>query len=440
MKRLWFILTIFVCIEISFCRLIYFPFPTLRGKKCSLTLGTSKSPSHSSSSLIYSNNKLDPSYQPNSPIHHQSPPSNDVDFIYANNTISNPLFVHNSIRVHIHSHNNTICDPKININKLETNNIDNGIHLNEIEIIYNCNPKSFGFTLITITISAAFCDDVDLTWEKHCNGDQLTHMPRINLGFSKGKHDIINHGVILSHYRNMIYNNFASKTSNHFLINDNMLHLFISSGDYNKTHNVSVMTLSNPSSHINVNHNYYSPHISSIIAGDITKGGVLELNEDKEFYLFFECKNNKAKDDYSADLQLDIPFSDNNKIISLYFTKVCKIYKPSFIVRLFRLVYWIGILSLIGFIIVLIYFHYTQEEEKGNGIKEIYYKTKENINYFFKESLPNINGYISTSNNDNGNNTRMGNNDDEEEEALNIKITSDNNISTKSNDETYGGI
>ena len=439
MKLLWFVLTTFILIEFSFCRPSYFPFAFMRNNKCTLTLGTSKLPTHSLNSLIYSDGKLDSSYQPSSPIHHQSPPSNDVDFIYANNTL-NHQFVHNSLIVNIHSQNNTICDPKININRLESNNdINKNIHSNEIEIIYNCNPKSFGFTLITISIKAPFCDEIDLTWEKHCNGDQLTHMPRINLGFTKGKHDIINHGVMLSHYRNMIDKNFASKTSNHFLINDNMLHLYISSGDYNKTHNVSTMTLSNPSSHINVNHNYYSEHISSIIAGDISKGGVLELNEDKEFYLFFECKDKQAREDYKADLQLDIPFTDNNKIVSLYFTKVCKIYKPALIVRLFRLVYWTAILSLIGFIVVLIYFHFTQGEVKGEGIKEIYNKTKENINSFIKESLPNMNGYISTSNNENENNISMENGDDDEEETLNIKITSDNIIS-ENNSDTYGGI
>ena len=122
----------------------------------------------------------------------------------------------------------------------------------------------------------------------------------------------------------MINKNFASKTSNHFLINNNTLHLYISSGNYNKTHNVTTMTLSNPSQHINVNHNYYSEHILSIIAGDISKGGVLEINEDKEFDLFFECKNKQAREDHKADLQLDIPFTNNNKIISLYLLKYVK--------------------------------------------------------------------------------------------------------------------
>ena len=165
---------------------------------------------------------------------------------------------------------------------------------------------------------------------------------------------------MLSHYSNMIDKNFASKTSNNFLINDNMLHLYIASGNYNKTHNVCTMTLSNPSSHINVNRNYYSEHISSIITRDISKRRVLIINVDKEFYLFFECTNKQAREDYKADLQFDIPFTDNNKIISLYFTKVCKIYKPALIVRLFRLVYWIANLSLIGFIFILIYCHHTQ--------------------------------------------------------------------------------
>ena len=225
-------------------------------------------------------------------------------------------------------------------------------------------------------------------------------MSKINLGFTKRKQDIINHGIMLSHYHNKIDKNFASKRTNHFLMDDNMFHLYISSGDYNKTLNVSAMTLSNPSSHINVNHIYYSEHISSITAGDISKEGILEINEDKGCYLFVECKNKQAREDYKANLQLDIPFTDNNKIISLYFTKVCKIYKSALIVRLFRFVYLIAILSLIGFIFVLIYCHYTQGEVKGNGIKEIYNKTKGNINSFFKESLPNINEYISTSNNE----------------------------------------
>ena len=185
--------------------------------------------------------------------------------VYFNNIYSywnlfcriNYQFIHNSLIVNIHSHNSTICDPNTNINALElNNNINKNIHSNKIAIIYNCNPKSPASTLIIISIRAPFCEEINLTCKKHCNGDQLTHMSKINLGFTKRKQDIINHGIMLSHYHNKIDKNFASKRTNHFLMDDNMFHLYISSGDYNKTLNVSAMTLSNPSSHINVNHNY----------------------------------------------------------------------------------------------------------------------------------------------------------------------------------------
>ena len=113
MKLLWFILTIYILIKISFCRSSYFSFIFMRNNKYPLTLGTSKLPTHSATKLSK---------------HHQSPPLNDVDFIYANNTI-NHQFIHNLLIVNIHLYNNTICDPKININSLELNNNINKKHL-----------------------------------------------------------------------------------------------------------------------------------------------------------------------------------------------------------------------------------------------------------------------------------------------------------------------
>ena len=31
----------------------------------------------------------------------------------------------------------------------------------------------------------AFFEEIDLKWEKHCNGVQLKHISKINLGFTK---------------------------------------------------------------------------------------------------------------------------------------------------------------------------------------------------------------------------------------------------------------
>ena len=280
--------------------------------------------------------------------------NNDVDFIYSREQLSDPITLP-ILNVNIHSHNTSITDPKVNINVLESEN--KNYRISEIEIIYNCNPKLSGFVLITMSIKAIFCKEISLTWEKHCNGNQLTHMPKINLGFSRGVHNIINHGILLSFHRNMIDKTYATKDSNHFLVTGNMLHLFISSGEIKKNLNVSTMTVSSPNSHINTNHNFNSSYISSTLVGDISKGGILEPNEDKEFYVFFECKDKEAKLDYGTDMQLDIPF-DDNKIISLYFTKVCKVYKPLFIIRIIKFLYWCALMSVVGFILVIVYFLY----------------------------------------------------------------------------------
>jgi hypothetical protein len=411
-------------------------FPSFIHNKCQLSLGTTKIQTHEASSFIYSNNQLEPSYQAASPIHHQSPPSNDVDFIYSREQLSDPLTLP-ILNVNIHSHNTSITDPKVNINVLESEN--KNYRISEIEIIYNCNPKLSGFVLITMSIKAIFCKEISLTWEKHCNGNQLTHMPKINLGFSRGVHNIINHGILLSFHRNMIDKTYATKDSNHFLVTGNMLHLFISSGEVKKNLNVSTMTVSSPNSHINTNHNFNSSYISSTLVGDISKGGILEPNEDKEFYVFFECKDKEAKLDYGTDMQLDIPF-DDNKIISLYFTKVCKVYKPLFIIRIIKFLYWCALMSVVGFILVIVYFLYNQGTINQYMIKEILNQTKGNINSILKGTI-NVLGNSADKNNpnltsENENNVVME--DEDENEGLNIKISSGN--ITNNQTEDYGGI
>lgn len=290
-----------------------------------------------------------------------------------------------------------------------------------------------------MSIKAIFCKEISLTWEKHCNGNQLTHMPKINLGFSRGVHNIINHGILLSFHRNMIDKTYATKDSNHFLVTGNMLHLFISSGEIKKNLNVSTMTVSSPNSHINTNHNFNSSYISSTLVGDISKGGILEPNEDKEFYVFFECKDKEAKLDYGTDMQLDIPF-DDNKIISLYFTKVCKVYKPLFIIRIIKFLYWCALMSVVGFILVIVYFLYNQGTINQYMIKEILNQTKGNINSILKGTI-NVLGNSADKNNpnltsENENNAVME--DEDENEVLNIKISSGN--ITNNQTEDYGGI
>ena len=404
----------------------------LTSATCDLVIGSTQFSSLLGENAIYSKGKIDPAYEQKSPIMHQSSDTNDVDYFYTSEHLIDKTHYQN-LSYKIEAVNSTLALPRIELIQLD--NVTDSVKSHQIEVIYNCSKSSNGIVLMKMTIIAMNCAPVELYWQKTCKGDQTQHTPVINLGITKGKNEIIAGGVVQNAYKGLFQNNTNQLEFTHIVTKD-MLHLFISSGSPGKNFKVNPITITPP----------YNDVVKTILAGDITKGGIISSFEEKEFYIFFTCEAHK-ENKRTMNFQLDIPFEDNH-IISLYFTKVCPGVSQGFFNGIFRLIYWSIMFGLIGFLCVLLYLHFTTRDINYTNIKEFYMQALLTIKSFvddkFKKFINTGNTELPQDIDDKTNNTVTQMDNCDEGDILNVKITTDKAEMTKEiridDTKEYGGI
>ena len=399
------------------------------GNECTLVIANSKFSSlMGGDNLIYNKGKKDPSYDEKSPIIHQSPEGNDIDYLYLTEHISDRTKTYQNVTFSIESTNASFASPKVNL--IETSNTTEQVKSHQLEVIYNCNKTSDGIVLIKLIINAMDCSPIELFWQKFCKGDQIKHTPNINLGFRSRNYDIIRNGVIQKDNFNMFQSERNDNGLPIHVINDDMVHFFISSAELSQNVKLNQFSISPLNSNI----------VSPVIVGDITKGGEIKEHEEKDFYIFFTCHNNKGRYGTSETFTLDIPFEDNH-IVSLSFSKVCPVVQKSIFSRIFKFFYWCLLISLIGMLYLFIYFHFSNGDIDKNIINELYkaggtikdyVSDKISMRNPSKEEIEEVEDI-----------EESGNDNNDESDVLNIKISTrkeDLDQAKIENNQDYGGI
>ena len=399
------------------------------GNECTLVIANSKFSSlMGGDNLIYNKGKKDPSYDEKSPIIHQSPEGNDIDYLYLTEHISDRTKTYQNVTFSIESTNASFASPKVNL--IETSNTTEQVKSHQLEVIYNCNKTSDGIVLIKLIINAMDCSPIELFWQKFCKGDQIKHTPNINLGFRSRNYDIIRNGVIQKDNFNMFQSERNDNGLPIHVINDDMVHFFISSAELSQNVKLNQFSISPLNSNI----------VSPVIVGDITKGGEIKEHEEKDFYIFFTCHNNKGRYGTAETFTLDIPFEDNH-IVSLSFSKVCPVVQKSIFSRIFKFFYWCLLISLIGMLYLFIYFHFSNGDIDKNIINELYkaggtikdyVSDKISMRNPSKEEIEEVEDI-----------EESGNDNNDESDVLNIKISTrkeDLDQAKIENNQDYGGI
>ena len=399
------------------------------GNECTLVIANSKFSSlMGGDNLIYNKGKKDPSYDEKSPIIHQSPEGNDIDYLYLTEHISDRTKTYQNVTFSIESTNASFASPKVNL--IETSNTTEQVKSHQLEVIYNCNKTSDGIVLIKLIINAMDCSPIELFWQKFCKGDQIKHTPNINLGFRSRNYDIIRNGVIQKDNFNMFQSERNDNGLPIHVINDDMVHFFISSAELSQNVKLNQFSISPLNSNI----------VSPVIVGDITKGGEIKEHEEKDFYIFFTCHNNKGRYGTAETFTLDIPFEDNH-IVSLSFSKVCPVVQKSVFSRIFKFFYWCLLISLIGMLYLFIYFHFSNgdidksimnELYKAGGTIKDYVSDKISMRNPSKEEIEEVEDI-----------EESGNDNNDESDVLNIKISTrkeDLDQAKIENNQDYGGI
>ena len=399
--------------------------------ECSLVIAKNKFASlMGGDNTIYNKGKKDPSYDEKSPIIHQSPEGNDIDYLYLTEHITDKSKTYRNVTFSIESTNASFASPKVNL--IETSNTTDQVKSHQLEVIYNCNKTSDGIVLIKLIINAMDCSPIELFWQKFCKGDQIKHTPNINLGFKSGNHDIIQNGVIQKENFNMFQSERNDNGLQIHVINDDMVHFYISSAELSQNVKLNQFTISPVNSNI----------VSPVIVGDITKGGEIKEHEEKDFYIFFTCHNNKGRYDTSETFTLDIPFEDNH-IISLSFSKVCPVMQKSFFSRMFKFFYWCLLITLIGMLYLFIYFHFSNGGDIDKNIMNELYKAggtiKDYVSDKIRMSTPSKKEIEEVEDIE-----ESGNDNNDENDVLNIKITTRKEDALDQakidNNQDYGGI
>lgn len=405
----------------------FFTFVYGSNNECSLVIANNKLSSlMGKDNAIYNKGKKDPSFDENSPIIHQSPEGNDIDYLYLTEHITDKSKTYQNITYSIESKNATFASPKVNL--IEMQNMTEQVKSHQLEVIYNCNKTSDGIVLIKLIINAMNCSPIELYWQKFCRGDQIKHTPNINLGFRSRNNDIIHNGVIQKENSNLFLTERKDNGLPMYVVNDDLVHFYISSGEVNQNIKLNQFSISPLNSNI----------VNPVILGDITKGGEIKEHEEKDFYIFFTCHNNKNQYDSAETFTLDIPFEDNH-IISLSFSKVCPVLHASVFSRVFKFFYWCLLIALIGLLYIFIYFHFSNadidnsimnELYKASGTIKDYVSDKLSMRTPSKEAIEDVEDIEDNNNND-------------ENDVLNIKISTkkeDALDQSKIENQDYGGI
>ncbi len=395
-------------------------------------------------------------YLPSGEITNNFKENSESPFISEDNVLMDKFFItetitenttFNSISIILTSDNETLLKPIYSIYQLDLVS-SNTSKVNSLEITYNCDRLQMGESKIRLKFKPDKCKEFEMIWKKKCKGDLYGKPPLINLAFSTSDvfYTILENGNIPLFYDYFFNKERSLNTElDNIIYNDN-IKFIISLADNTLD---PIRYRMNP---IKLNPNN-DEVISSIIKGDIGSYGGQLSNIYQEFYILFTCKMKKEmRSDYKLNYELEFNF-DNGQKINVYFNKICKVPKITFLLRYLYMVYYSFLISFIIIFALLIFFFYGSRDEDFTSsdfifnIKQKFFVPiieKFQLNEYFPLNNTNKKGEnvdIGISNqitkNSNDNEIQMDNGD--EEEVLSIKYSTENN-NENNDDNQYGGL